>query len=321
MRKLSGLVLFVLMVLGAVPVFAQQDAQFTQYMFNTLFYNPAFAGVEGVTSLTAVHRTQWAGYPDGGNPVSQVVSFNTPIFRLSSGFGLHFMNDRLGPQNNMQFQASYAYHLHLKELNTKVSFGVRGGAYAQAINSNNLIANEQGDLLLLFGRDYQMRPDMGAGVYFQSQKVHGGIGINHLLKSEFNFGSDVTRQPLENHMNVMLGYDYVYGRKITLSPSLLVQTDFNQYNFTLTAMGNLDEKYWAGISFRQGESINILTGYSVLKDKSLRFGYSFDFVVKGTDAKSSGALGTSHEVSLTYTLPQAAPTGKKIIRNPRFRHD
>ena len=321
MRKISGLILFFVLAMGAAPALAQQDAQFTQYMWNTLFYNPGYAGVEGVTSLTATHRTQWAGYGLEGNPVSQLISFNTPIFRLSSGFGVHFLNESLGPNKKMQFQASYAYHLHLKELNTKVSFGVSGGAYAQAINSNMFDPNEAGDEVLIFGRDYQIRPDMGAGVYFQSQKLFGGIGVNHLLKSEFNFASDLTRMPLEDHMNVLLGYDYIYGRKITISPSLLVQTDFNQYTFTLSAMGNVDEKYWGGISFRQGESINILTGYSVLKDKSLRFGYSFDFVVKGIDAKASGAIGTSHEVSLTYTLPQASPSGKKIIRNPRFRHD
>lgn len=320
MRKQFGLILFLALFFGAIPVFAQQEAQFTQYMFNQLFYNPAYAGVDGVTSLTAAHRTQWAGY-GAGNPVSQVVSFNAPIFRLSSGFGLHFVNDQLGSQDNLQIQASYAYHLHLKELNTKVSFGVRAGTFAQAINPNDFIAIQPDDPVLLFGRDYQIRPDLGAGVYFQSQKVFGGIGLSHLLKSEFDFGSDVTRQPLENHMNVMFGYDYVYGRKITLTPSFLVQTDFNQYNFTLSAMANVDEKYWGGLSFRQGESINLITGYSLLKDKTLRFGYSFDFIVKGAGAKASSNIATSHEVSLTYTLPQATPSTKKIIRNPRFRHD
>lgn len=320
MRKQFGLILFLALIFGAIPVFAQQDAQFTQYMFNPLFYNPAYAGVDGVTSLTAAHRTQWAGY-GGGQPVSQIISFNAPIFRLSSGFGLHFVNDQLGANDNLQMQASYAYHLHLKELNTKLSFGLRAGAFAQAINPDELRPNESGDPLLLFGRDYQLRPDLGAGVYFQSQKVFGGVGFSHLLKSEFDFGSDLTRQPLENHMNVMFGYDYVYGRKITLTPSLLVQTDFNQYNFIFTAMANMDEKYWGGLSFRQGESINVITGYSLMKDKSLRFAYSFDFIVKGSGAKATSNVATSHEVSLTYTLPQATPSGKKIIRNPRFRHD
>lgn len=320
MRKLIGLTLFFTLALGASTAFAQQDAQLTQYMFNPLFYNPAYAGVEGATSLTAMHRTQWAGY-GSGNPVTQLISFNTPIFRINSGFGLHFVNDQLGPQRNMQFQASYAYHLHLKELNTKLSFGIRGGANALSINESELSPNQANDpLLQLDDQPYDLRPDFGAGVYFQSQKVFGGIGVNHLFKGRFK-DSNLNRQPLTNHMNVLFGYDYTYGRKVTLTPSLLVQTDFNQYNFTLSAMGNMDDKYWAGISFRQGESINLITGYSVLKDKSLRFGYSFDFVVKGVGAKSASGIGTSHEVSLTYTLPQASPSGKKIIRNPRFRHD
>ncbi|WP_017730375.1 PorP/SprF family type IX secretion system membrane protein [Nafulsella turpanensis] len=318
MRKTIGLSLFFLLVLGSFSAFAQQDAQFTQYMFNTLYYNPAYAGVDGVTSITAAHRTQWAGLR--GNPVTQIISFNTPVFRLSSGFGVHFINDRLGAQNNLQFQASYAYHLHLKELNTKLSFGVRAGANALSIDEDEFIPNQADDPLLLGDQPYDLRPDMGAGVYFQSEKVFGGVGFSHLLKGRFS-DSDLNRQPLTNHMSVMFGYDYIYGRKITLTPSFLVQTDFNQYIFTLTAMGNLDEKYWLGLSFRQGESINLITGYSVLKDKSLRFGYSFDFVVKGVGAKSPSAIGSSHEISLTYTLPQPTPSGKKIIRNPRFRHD
>jgi type IX secretion system PorP/SprF family membrane protein len=316
MRKIYSF-LIAMLALGSGEVLAQQDAQFTQYTFNPLFYNPGYAGVEGLTKITAVHRTQWAGY-GGGNPITQVVSFTTPIYRLSSGFGVHFVQDRVGPESTLQAQGSYAYHLHLKELRTKVSFGARFGIVAKSINADEFVANDMSDELLVLGQAYEIQPDFGAGVFVQSQKIFGGVAFSHLVKSEFNYASDLTTNPLETHMNVLFGYDYEYGRKIVLTPSLLVQSDFNTYNFTLSAIGNLDDKYWAGLSFRQGESINIITGYSLLKDKSLRFGYSFDFVVKGQDAKSRAG---SHEVSLTYTLPQPQPNKKKIIRDPRFRHE
>lgn len=316
MRKIYSL-LFALVLVGGGKVMAQQDAQFTQYTFNTLFYNPAFAGVEGLTRLTAVHRTQWAGY-GYGNPTTQVVSFNTPVYRLSSGFGAHFVQDRLGPESTLQLQGSYAYHLHLKELRTKLSFGARLGAIAKSIDNTKFQANDPDDRLLQIGQPYEIQPDFGAGVYFRSEKVFGGVAFSHLVKSEFKYANDLSTNPLENHMNVILGYDYEYGRKVIITPSVLVQSDFNGYNFTVSTIGNIDDKYWAGLSFRQGESINIITGYSVLKDKSLRFGYSFDMVIKGMDAKSRAG---SHEVILSYTMPQAAPSSKKIIRNPRFRHE
>lgn len=316
MRKKIYSVLIAMFVLGGTEVMAQQDAQFTQYTFNTLFYNPAYAGVEGLTKLTAVHRTQWAGY-GGGNPITQVISFTTPIYRLSSGFGVHIVQDRLGPESTLQAQGSYAYHLHLKELKTKLSFGARFGMIAKSISSDELVANQMDDPLLLLGQAYEIQPDLGAGIYLQSEKIFGGVAFSHLLKREFDYANDLTTNPLETHMNVLFGYDYEYGRKIIFTPSLLVQTDFNNYKFDLSLMGNMDDKYWAGVSFRQGESINLITGYSVLKDKSLRFGYAFDFVVKGQDAKA----GTSHEVILSYTLPQATPNKKKIIRDPRFRHE
>jgi hypothetical protein len=119
-------------------------------------------------------------------------------------------------------------------------------------------------------------------------------------------------------MNVIFGYDYDgYGRKVLITPSVLVYSDFNTLSFTLSTIVNYDEKYWGGLAVRQGDAVNIITGYSVLKDKSLRLGYSFDFTFKGRDAKAA----TSHEILLSYTLPNAKPNEGKVIRNPRFRHD
>ncbi|WP_224995417.1 type IX secretion system membrane protein PorP/SprF [Cesiribacter sp. SM1] len=316
MRKIYYF-LIAIFSLGGGELLAQQEAQFTQYTFNPLYYNPAYAGVEGLTKITAVHRTQWANY-GYGNPISQVVSFTTPIYRLSSGFGTHFVQDRAGPVSTLQLQGSYAYHLHLKELRTKLSFGARFGAVAKSIDEGRFEPNDIDDPLLKLGQAYEIQPDFGAGVYVQSSKIFGGVSFSHLVKSEFQYANDLATNPLENHMYVLFGYDYEYGRKVIITPSLLVQSDFNTYNFTLSAIGNIDDKYWAGLSFRQGESINIITGYSVLKDKSLRFGYSFDYVVKGRDAKSGAG---SHEALITYTMPQAKPNRKKIIRDPRFRHE
>src|SRR5687768_3099464 len=98
-----------------VSAHAQQDPQFTQYMLNNLYVTPAYAGVDGVTQLTVIHRSQWLGYQssfgDGGAPTTQLISFNTPIYKIKSGFGAYITRDELGPQTNSEIQAMYAYHL------------------------------------------------------------------------------------------------------------------------------------------------------------------------------------------------------------------
>jgi len=301
-------------------VFGQQDAQFSQYMFNTLFYNPAYAGVEGLTSIQLIARTQWTGFSTsfdggGGNPNTQIFSFNAPILKFRSGFGLYVLNDKLGPLNNMEAQASYAYHLGIK--NAKLSFGIKAGIFSQVIDRDLYRPNVSPDPLVdVDGEDSQIRPDLGFGIFYRAEKYYAGVSVNHILQSEFNFGIADSRNALEQHMIITGGYDYEFNYRLIITPSLLVKTDFNTYSFDLSVMGTYNEKLYGGLSFRQSDAMIIILGYSLLKDNSLKVGYSFDIIIKGRDAKQP----TSHEFLVTYTLPPVTAGGRKIIRTPRFRH-
>jgi type IX secretion system PorP/SprF family membrane protein len=186
-------VYFLLLLAGTFfsDSFGQQDPQFTHYMFNTLYFNPGYAGVEGITKFTAIHRSQWVGYQPtvggGGAPTTQIVSMSAPINKIRSGFGAYVVNDRLGPQNNLEAQASYAYHLALKD--TKLSFGMRAGVYSQTINFDLYRPIDQNDPLLKnAGKESQVRPDLAMGVFMQREKYYAGVSFNHLIKSEFDFG-------------------------------------------------------------------------------------------------------------------------------------
>ncbi len=306
-------------VVSGMLVHAQQDPQFTQYMFNTLYITPAYSGVEGVTQLTAVHRSQWLGYEssfnDGGAPTTQLVSFTAPIYKLKSGFGTYIVNDKLGPQNNFEAHAMYAYHLGLKE--SKLSFGIKVGVYSQAINYDQYRAIHPDDPLLAgkAGKESQVRPDVGFGLFYRSEKYYVGAGINHLTRAEFDFGINQARNALENHLNFTAGYYYEVNFDLTLNPTVLVKTDFKEYSFDLGVIATLKDKMWAGLSFRQSEAANVLLGYSFMKDKSLRFGYAIDIIVKDQEAKEN----FSHELLVSYQLPVYA-TGKKVVRTPRYRH-
>lgn len=297
---------------------AQQDAQFSYYMKNALYYNPAFAGTEGITQLTLLHRSQWLGYEgsfgDGGAPNTQVFSMTTPIYRLRSGFGAHVVNDNLANVNNLEVQLSYAYHLGIK--NSKLSFGIRAGLFSQSIDKGEYRAIDSNDPVILNSAESQIRPDMALGVYYRSEKYYAGFSVNHLLKSEFDFGVDIVRNALENHAYLTFGYIHQVNFDLKLTPSFLVQTDFNEYSVILGVMADYKEQIWGGVSFRQSDDINVLLGYNFLKDRSLGFGYSFGYVVMDQDAKQP----TTHEVLLTYQLPVNPGTGKKVVRTPRFRH-
>lgn len=306
-------------VVSGVSAHAQQDPQFTQYMFNSVYLTPAYAGVEGVTQMTAIHRSQWLGYQssfnDGGAPTTQLISFTSPIYKLKSGFGAYAINDKLGPQNNIEAHAMYAYHLGLKD--SKLSFGVKVGFYSQAINYDQYRAIHPDDPLLSGrqGKESQIRPDVGFGLFYRAEKFYLGAGINHLTRAEFDFGINEARNALENHLNFTGGYYYEVNFDLTLTPTVLVKTDFKEYSFDLGVIATVKDKMWAGLSFRQSEAANVLLGYSFLKDQSLRLGYAIDIVVKDREAKEN----FSHELMLSYQLPVYA-TGKKVVRTPRYRH-
>lgn len=320
MRKIRYFLFFAIASFFGSELYGQQDPQLTMYMFNNLYFNPAYAGVEGVTKITALHRSQWAGYSatfdDGLAPTTQVLSMTTPIYRIlpgTSGFGLTVVHDTQALQDNIQVQGAFAYHLGIKK--TKLSFGVRMGIYSQSVDGDKYRALNPNDELLP-GNESQIRPDMALGVFFRAEKYYAGASFNHVLKTEFDFGKNDLRNALENHAYLTGGYIHKVNFNVTLIPSLLVSTDFNQYSFIIGGIVEFKDKFTGGLSFRQSEDVNVILGYNFLKDKSLNLGYSFGYVLKDREAKQA----TSHEVMLGYTLPVSPGGGKKIVRTPRFRH-
>ena len=315
MRK--GLFFLTLLLLIARYADAQQDPQFTQYMFNTLYYNPAFAGVEGVTKFTALHRSQWLGYAptvgSGGAPTTQLISFTAPLFKMNSGVGAYIVNDRLGPQTNLEAQVSYAYHLAVKD--GKLSLGLRTGMYSQTIDWDLYRPLDPNDPLIKDGAPTsQQRLDLAAGMYYRKEKFYAGVSFNHLTRANFDFDIG-QRSALQTHMYFTGGYFYDVSFDLRFQFMTLVKTDFTKTSFDVGGIAYLKDTMWGGLSFRQSEAAILLLGYSFLKDKSLKLGYGLDYIIKDQAAKQP----TSHEFMLTYELP-VTPLGKKVVRTPRYRH-
>jgi hypothetical protein len=121
---------------------------------------------------------------------------------------------------------------------------------------------------------------------------------------------------LENHIYLTGGYDYDLTYQIVLTPSFLVKSDFNTYSFEVSTLATYEQKFWGGLSFRQGDAIAAIVGIAFGKENAFRFGYAFDYVIKAQPVKRP----TSNEVMLTYTLPTPVPSTKSVTRTPRFRY-
>ncbi|MFN3403840.1 MAG: type IX secretion system membrane protein PorP/SprF [Cytophagaceae bacterium] len=337
------LVVLIIFLAGSAAI-AQQDAQFSQYMFNGLYYNPGYAGLEGVTRFSLIHRTQWLAYQStqygGGAPNSQIISASTPLPFLDkrTGAGIYIFNDKLGPLNNTEVQLSLSYHVKLGE--GLLGIGARGGIYSQRVRTDYYQVVDEDDQiyreLTNNPRIRQTRPDMAGGLWYKHKKYYAGLSFNHLSRSKFNYGSPQINSKLENHFYFTAGYNFDFGPMLKLTPSALVQSDMNQWTYLFGALGTYNEKFWVGFNLRQSfakrdvsqggrtlsnDDIILYVGMNLLKNKQnmspLRIGYAFDFVTSGVMAKKR----TSHEILLSYIIPTPWEAPKPKVRTPRYRHE
>ena len=316
---------------GLSGVQAQQDAQFSQYMFNQQYLNPAVVGLDtNFIHSGLIFRQQWLGYKatfdDGGAPSSTVLNINAPIKRARSGIGLHLVYDVIGPVTNTEIQLSYAYHLPIK--NGRLSFGLRAGMYNQSTDFSKFRFIDRDDPLLSnTGRINQFVPDFALGVYLSKPNYYVGASMNHLSQSDIKYATSFVFSSLKQSLNVVGGYNWAINETITLMPSALVKFLPSDISGTLSYEANLLANFetksrnniYFGFGFRDLAPTNdliILAGINnLLKDNSLSLGYAFDYVTNGSTAKAP----TSHEVRLGYRLPAPKRYERNIIRTPRFR--
>jgi type IX secretion system PorP/SprF family membrane protein len=289
----------------------QLDPQFSHFMFNQLYFNPATAGAENMTKFQIIHRTQWANYQapfdEGGSPGQQIFTASLPLNGWKSGVGLQFLNDKLGPISNQDIALSYAYKFNLSN-GSVFSVGARGGYYTRSLNYNLLRPNDLNDDLIKTGSYNENRVDLGLGVYYNAGNYFVGASMMHI-----NDKSKVS--PKQLYLNA--GYKYYLSDEFEIMPTILYKTDFVTNTLNGGLMFTYSDKYWLGGSYRAGDAGIIIVGVSMLENNALRLGYALDLTTNGTAAKSP----TSHEILLSYSIPAPRVGGKKsIIRTPRFRH-
>lgn len=322
MSRAVGLAFF--FFLSALGLRAQQDAQFTQYMFNPMYYNSAFAGLSNANTLTAIHRSQWFGYEGtinpAGAPNTQFISYSTLSKWWKGGLGVHLVNDNLGPSHNLEFKLSGSYYIPMPG-DASISIGVNAGFFSSGLDFDELVlVDPSDDIANLSGKESQLRPDVGVGLLYRKGNFFGGFSSNHLLQPKFDFGQDQIANQLIRHYYLTAGYDYALSPQITITPTLLLKTvGFDAYSWDLSVVGRYNDQLWGGVSYRQSESASVMIGYSILKDRSLALGYALDIVLADRDSKEP----TSQEIMLIYKFPtktNGINLGRNIIRTPRYRY-
>ena len=273
--------------------FAQQDAQYTQYMYNTININPAYAGSRGVMSIFGLHRTQWVGLD--GAPTTNAFSLNTPINNSNLGLGLSVVNDRIGPTSDNTVSADVSYTVPMSE-NYKLSFGIKASGNMFNLDTSKLTPLQQNDPNLNnFNNEFS--PNFGAGVYLHSDKLYFGLSVpNFLQDSKFN---DNEVAVFEERMTFYAigGYVFDLSQSIKFKPAFLTKVvQGSPLQVDVSANFLFFDKLMIGSAYRWDAAVSALAGFQVTD--GLFIGYSYDMDTTRLRNYNSG----SHEIFLRFEL-------------------
>jgi type IX secretion system PorP/SprF family membrane protein len=273
--------------------FAQQDAQYTQYMYNTININPAYAGSRGVMSVFGLHRTQWVGLD--GAPTTNTFSLNTPISNSNLGVGFSLVNDRIGPTSDNTISADISYTIPMNEV-YKLSFGVKASGNIFNLDTDKLDPAQANDPNLQnFNNEFS--PNFGAGVYLHSDKLYLGLSVpNFLQDSKYN-DNDVA--VFQERMNFYFigGYVFDVSPSIKFKPAVLTKmVAGSPLQVDASANFLFFDKFMLGGAYRWDAAVSALAGFQVTD--GLFIGYSYDMETTQLRRYNSG----SHEVFLRFEL-------------------
>ena len=296
-------ILFFVLILTASASFAQQDAQFTQYMYNTININPAYAGSREVMSIFGLHRTQWVGL--SGAPVTNALSLNTPINNSKIGIGLSAINDRIGPTVENTLSVDVSYTVQTSET-YKLSFGVKGTGNFFNLDASQLNPVDIDPSLVNYNK---FSPNIGAGVYFHSDKSYIGVSVPNFIQSNRYNSDNVAILKERINYYLIAGYVFDLNPNIKFKPALLTKLVTGS-PLQVDVSGNFMfyNKFVIGAAYRWDAAVSALAGFQITD--GLYVGYGYDMETTRLRKYNSG----SHEVFLRFEL---FDNSNKIV-SPRF---
>lgn len=284
---------------------AQQLPQFTQYMYNTISINPAYAGSRETLSIVGLHRSQWVGLE--GAPTTQTLSFHTPLRNDKVGLGFSFINDELGYENFSYLYGDFSYNINTDE-KTKLYFGIKGGFTSYSLDPE--YRNSQSNDPTIFGIEDRWSPNVGAGVYWTSDKWYLGLSAPRILNTNQNREDGF--KALERVSYYFTGgYVFDLSENVKLKPAALLKaTNGAPLSIDVTANFLFNEKLWLGAGYRFDERAGEFAGLMDFQvSKQLRIGYSYAYPISDLRPYTSG----THEILLMFEIFKS-----NRIKSPRY---
>jgi len=273
---------------------AQQLPQFTQYMYNTISINPAYAGSREVLSVVGLHRSQWVGFK--GGPITQTLSVHTPLRNDRIGVGLSFIEDDLGPQNFTYLYGDFSYSIPTGNTG-KLAFGLKAGFTQFSFDTDFRVDEDNQNDPLIFGTRDRWAPNLGAGLYWSTNRVYASLSAPRILNNGSNTKKDF--QALDN-----ISYYFTAGGVIDLTktikfkPAILIKaTNGAPVSYDLTGNFLFNEKFWLGGSYRINEQTAAIGGIVDFQvSRQLRMGYAYEKPISEIADYTTG----THEILLMY---------------------
>lgn len=299
--------LFVFLFLIKIDLFAQQDPQYSQYMFNQLAINPAYAGAKEAISTTMFLRKQWSGFENGGEPKTESITIHSPMRKRKVALGFAITGDQIGPKNTIGILGSYAYRIKLGK--GKLSMGLRLGVYRYNWGSINF--KDEADPYNQ-GRIQQtsITPTADAGIYYYTNTTYAGLSMTHLDRGRLTRPiQDTTDSRLAFHAFLTGGKAWELSEKLIFNPSFMIKVAENTPTAVdLNLSFLLQKRLWMGLSLRSNYAFVVYT--QVYINDKFKIGYAFDFGA----SRLVRQFGGTHEIMLSYDFKISKPP----FASPRY---
>jgi len=301
-------ILLALSLLCSLGYTAQQDALFSQYMFNPFAINPAYAGSRNSLSGVLLARKQWAGF--AGAPTTGTFAVHSPFKGKNFALGFNAIAEEIGPSINSGAFMTYAYHLRLPT--GKLSFGLRGGIFSSRLNNNALRFDNQSDVTNTGGVLKGMTPNFDFGAYYYTQKFYLGLSSSHITGGTVSLrnnnpipiggSSQNIEFSINRHYMLATGLAMVINPDFVIKPSILVKyVQGAPLNFDINTSVLLKKDFWIGASFRSNAAFNSQSLVGIFEyniTDFMRIGYAYDFTLGKLRNYNSG----SHELFIGLDL-------------------
>lgn len=273
-------------------ILAQQDPMLSQYMFNGLYLNPAYAGSHDYWTSTLTYRNQWVGMD--GAPETAIAAVDGPIKGNNMGLGALLYHDRIGVTRQNAVVLNYAYQIKINKT-TKLALGINAGISQFSARLTDLTVWDQ-DKVFQNDLTSKIIPRLGIGAYYFGEKHYVGLSIPTLFAYQkgIDFNFDLSRASfLRRHYLLTAGYVFDVSTNVKLKPSILlkyVQSAPLEADFNLSAV--YKDKFWIGASFRTNDAVVFLVEYQT--NNYFRVGYAYDLTVSKLRTYNTG----SHEIMI-----------------------